>query len=210
MLKVLKQFSEQIGEKAFKGDPTLLTRLGPSLLDALPKDKSRYTKSTYPSYKITLNELYHALIKIRNIAEDKWSPKDKKGLYGQLDTITQSPYYPFQYQARLLKQSLVLLCAKPEPSHPGWRAHFGAKGVLQVVQSIMGAALLELDFEMFEQGLANITGAIVGDTENPDGNIQDAAELVSGRMQHLMVKPWYREAQSMLGQALRCIQPNIH
>ncbi|MEL6152427.1 MAG: hypothetical protein AAFQ78_00160, partial [Bacteroidota bacterium] len=207
----IEAFLQEIDEQAFKGDPTLLTKLGLSLLDTLPSGKSRYTASTYPAYKNTLNALHHALVKIRNIAQDKWSPKDKQGLYTQfkakLDTIEQSPYYPFQYQAKLLKQSLVLLREKPKASHPAWRVYYGAKGGLQLVQSIMGAALLEFDFGNFEGGLANIAGAIVGDTDNPDGNIQDAAKLISGRMQRLKVEPWYRQAQGMLGQALRCIQP---
>ncbi|MEL6413182.1 MAG: hypothetical protein AAFQ08_03605, partial [Bacteroidota bacterium] len=206
----IEAFLQEIDEKAFKGDPTLLTKLGLSLLEALPSDKSSYTASTYPSYKNTLNALHHALVKIRNIADDKWNPKDKQGLYGQfkakLDTIEQSPYYPFQYQVKLLKQSLVLLRAKSEASHSAWRVYYGAKGVLQVVQSIMGAALLEFDFEAFEGGLANIAGAIVGDTDNPDGNIQDAAKLISGRMKRLKMEPWYQQSQVMLMQSLQCIK----
>ncbi|MEL6539568.1 MAG: hypothetical protein AAFP93_02255, partial [Bacteroidota bacterium] len=176
----IEAFLQHIAPQAFKGDPTLLTKLGLSLLKGLPEDKGQYTQSTYPSYKNTLNALHHALIKIRLISPDKWSPKEP--LYSRfkakLALIEKSKYYPFAYQARLLQQSLVLLKAKPEPSHPAWRVYYGAKGVLQVVQSIMGAVILDFDFEDFEEGLSNLAGAIVGDTDNPDGNIQDAAKLL--------------------------------
>ncbi|MEL6539228.1 MAG: hypothetical protein AAFP93_00410 [Bacteroidota bacterium] len=206
------QFLQYIDHEAFDGDPTLLTKLGISLLDRLPKNKDHYTQSTYPSHKDILNALHHTLLKIRNISGDKLRPNDKDGLYQRfnerLSIIEKSAYFPFSYQAQLVQQGLVLLRGKFEPSHPTWRVYYGAKGILQVAQSIKSAALLDFDFENFEEGISNIIGAVVGDIDSPNGNVKDAVKLVSKRLQRLKIAPWCGQAQELFGQALRCVAIN--
>ncbi|MEN0016693.1 MAG: hypothetical protein AAF706_03710, partial [Bacteroidota bacterium] len=114
----IEAFLREIDVRVFAGDPTLLVDLGQALLSSLPKSKDLYTQDTYASHSNTIQALHHTLHKIRAISADCWNPGDKQGLYRQLQErlaiVAQSRYYPFQYQSRIVEQSLIRLAQKPK------------------------------------------------------------------------------------------------
>ncbi|MEL6539199.1 MAG: tetratricopeptide repeat protein [Bacteroidota bacterium] len=204
----LEQVLVDIDTAIFDGNPTHLTELGASLLKKLPDDKSRLTLATYPSHKSALSALHQILIHHKIVCPDTFDPNDPKGLYYQfkekIDVLTASPYYPIQYQAKLIGQELVLLKTPPSKAElrkqQAWRAYYGFKGITQVAQSIAGIAMLNFDFEDFEEGLTNTVAAYQGSIALVDGKVTDISVILGA--QALQVEGWYGATKQLLQKAL--------
>ena len=208
------QFLKHIDPQAFGKDTSLLIKLGRALLDTLPNDKSLYTRDKYPSHKNTLDAIEQALVKIRDISQDKLDPNGilYKSFKTKLGMIMEAEpgYYPAQYQAQCIAQNIARMQEAPskweQASDVAVRTYTGFKGFLQLSQGILGVIYFDLDLEEIETGIANIIDALLDTTEAGEGAHESFSKAFRATIKYSPA-PWYQHKEALLLQATRCLLP---
>ena len=179
-------------------EPDGLLRLVECLLGRLSKGSaSRVTRENYRLHCLTLFTVHQTFVIIRRLAPRCLDVDDEGGLYrrfkGLLKNISEDrTYYPYRYQARLIRQSLGSMKidgAEVSIMDGCRRFFFGGYGNVAAIREVHVLRDVDFDYDTCKAALKN---AVTGMTVEQASDTEYA--------------PWYDSLLEVYKTSLRCIR----
>ena len=179
-------------------EPDGLLRLAECFLSRLDKGSaSTVTRENYRIHCLTLFTVYQTFVIIRRRAPGCLDFDDEEGIYwrfkGLLKSISDDrAYYPYRYQAKLIRQSLgsMQIAGTDASIMDGChRFFFGGYGTVAAIRDVNVIRDIDFDFDACRAALKNAMSAMTVEQ--------------SSDMEHA---PWYDSLLEIYKTSLRCIR----
>ena len=114
VMEAIEHTLQGVDTEVFENDPSCLVQLADSLFAAFDPDSMSFSRETFPVQCSSMHALFECVRILHDVSSGGWDPEKLEGLDAKFAdwcrrVIDLSEYYPLNFQATLVEQSLTSL-----------------------------------------------------------------------------------------------------